>query len=136
VVQAYNKLYEPGNTDNAGIVFLYALDEAHRYDIEWLSKTAERISEMKESDVVPEDCKEFIKTLRDDSSVFCVKLGESLSEGADAWCIVYQLQKQSQLPLSYIPYNGIVPLLLTEPPTKDNFWYAAIQLIPPAYYTK
>ena len=51
VVQAHNALFKsnPKNKDGAGIVFLYALDEAHRYDEEWLAKTANRILEMKET---------------------------------------------------------------------------------------
>jgi hypothetical protein len=134
VVQAFNALYEPGDTDNAGVVFVFALDEAHRYDEAWLAKIAERISEMKNSDgAVPPDCRKFIETLRDDSSYFCVKLGESLNEGADAWCVTYWVKKQSQLPLGYIPHCRIIPFLLTTPPTHNN---VEIKLIPPAYYTK
>jgi hypothetical protein len=133
VVQAHHALYEPGDTDQAGIVLVFALDEAHSYDEAWLAKTAERISEMKNSDTVPPDCKKFIETMRDDRSYFCVKLGESLSEGADAWCATYWVKRQSQLPLGYIPHNRIIPVLLSTLPTPDN---VEIALLPPAYYTK
>jgi hypothetical protein len=134
VVQAYNALYDPKeNTDNAGIVFVFALDDTHRYDEAWLAKTAERISEMKEGGTVPPDCKEFIETLRDDHSYFCVKLGESLSEGADTWCVTYWVKEQSQLPLGYIPHCRIIPFLLSTLPTHNN---VEIELIPPVYYTK
>ncbi|GHT57728.1 hypothetical protein FACS18945_2660 [Bacteroidia bacterium] len=50
VVQAHGSLFKPCKTPGrVGIVFLFALDDAHRYDMEWLAKTANRISEMKES---------------------------------------------------------------------------------------
>jgi hypothetical protein len=134
VVQAHHGLYDPNeNTDHAGIVFVFALDDAHRYDEAWLAKTAERISEMKEGGTVPPDCRKFIETLRDDRSYFCVKLGDSLNEGADAWCATYWLREQKQLPLGYIPHCRIIPFLLSTLPTHNN---VEIELIPPAYYTK
>jgi hypothetical protein len=168
VVQAHRSLFKPGKEGNrAGIVFLFALDDEHRYNQEWLAKTAGRILQMKESvdnqpkniwdtvcgmfdlekkaliahfmeakrlKCIPEDCRKFIGALRNDSSYFCFPLGQSLSDGADAWCATYTLDKQSNLPMSCIPPNRIIPFLLSEPPKKNQF--AAIQLIPPAYYTK
>jgi hypothetical protein len=177
VVQAYWDLFKPGvkDEDPRGIVFLYALDDAHRYNEEWLAKTANRISEMKaisnkplegllgmankmfdmeskmflssfiESQRVktlPEDCRKFILKLRNDRSSFCVKLGETLSEGADAWCATYTLFKSSELPNSRIPYNRIIPFLLSDAPVYTRLAgillnkIANIQLIPPEYYTK
>ena len=49
VVQAHYYLFTPNpdNKDGAGIMFIYALDDAHRNDEEWLAKTASRISDMK-----------------------------------------------------------------------------------------
>jgi hypothetical protein len=51
VVQAHHALYTPQKDDfgAAGIVLVFALDEAHRYDEEWLAKTANCISEMKKN---------------------------------------------------------------------------------------
>ena len=51
VVQAAWNLFKPCTSkknDGGGIVFLFALDDAHRYNEEWLAKTAERISAMKD----------------------------------------------------------------------------------------
>ena len=51
VVQAFWQLFKPltgKKNDGGGIVFLFALDDAHRYDEEWLTKTAGRISELKD----------------------------------------------------------------------------------------
>ena len=175
VVQAHNALFKsnPKNKSSCGIVFLYALDDAHRYDEEWLAKTANRISEMKESvnnqppttmekifklfkwdsgllfsltidtmmekkrvKFLPEDCRDFIRILCLDSGTFFFQLGESLSDGADAWCTTYALLDQSKLPNAQIPHNHIIPFLLTEDPSKYNGATDAAQLIPPAYYTK
>jgi hypothetical protein len=137
VVQAHQMLWEPQKDDYAaGLVFVFALDDAHRFNIEWLRGKAKEIGEMKESASVPADCREFIETLRNEQSEFCFPLGESLNEGADAWCATFmQLDKQSkQLPLGYIPHNRIIPFFLTEKPVYNRS--ADIQLIPPAYYTK
>jgi hypothetical protein len=51
VVQAHNSLYNPNpkNKAGAGIMFVYALDDAHRYDEAWLAKAASRILDMKAS---------------------------------------------------------------------------------------
>ena len=51
VVQAYYGLYKPctgKDKGGGGMVVVFALDDEHRYNEEWLTKTAERISEMKE----------------------------------------------------------------------------------------
>ena len=49
VVQAHSALFVPNpkNKDGAGIMFIYALDDAHRYDEEWLAKAASRILDIK-----------------------------------------------------------------------------------------
>ena len=104
------------------------------------------ILESKKLKCVPEDCREFIKTLRDEHSSFCFQLGNSLSEGADAWCVTYWLDKPSKLPLSQIPYSRIIPLILSGQPKQYKARSAAgtllnagkdvAELVPPAYYTK
>ena len=172
VVQAYWQLFQPitsKKNDGGGIVFLFALDDAHRYDEEWLTKTAGRISEMKDLvknqpedsfekicrffnldnnfiigsilkkkklKVIPEDCRKFIGTLSNDSSTFGLKLCESLSDGADAWCATYSLYDQHKLPFSHIPHNRIIPFLLSDTPAGYGGVNDVAQLIPPAYYTK
>ncbi|MCL2651111.1 MAG: hypothetical protein FWD60_08840, partial [Candidatus Azobacteroides sp.] len=171
VVQAYHALYKPDpkNKNGGGIVFLFALDEAHRYDEEWLTKAAQRIMDMKKSvntnepkgflyslirlfqlqnnffvssylekqrvKIVPEDCRIFMKLLCNDRSSFGLKLGETLSDGADAWCATYSLSDQNKLPMAQIPYNRIIPFLLTEEPKGYGGASDVAQLIPPAYYT-
>jgi len=182
VVQANNALFKP-NKDEIGataMVLLFALDDEHRYNIEWLAKTAERISEIKETvdnhepqgilytiirlltlqdtgfinshieskklDTAPPDCREFIKTLRNYKSSFCFPVGKSISEGADAWCSTLHVPVPSYLPMSVLPYNRIVPILISEPPkqykatsllsTVATLGKNVVEMIPPAYYSK
>jgi len=134
VVQAHYLLFEPGNNERMGVVFVFAMDEKHMYDQEWLRETAEKISAMKESGLVPEDNQKFIKTLRDDQSMFCFKLGASLSGDADAWCATYAWPKQSYLPMSFIPESKVLPFILVDYPEFNSF--AEIEIIPSKYYTK
>lgn len=133
VVQANSALWLPGKEDYLPAVFVFALDSAHMYDVEWLSATAEAVSEMKVSDAVPADCREFIDILRDDQSEFCFPLGASLAAGADAWCVTYKFDKQTILPGNRLPEDGIVPFLLEAQPKKQM----PIQLapIPGKYYS-
>ena len=97
-----------------------------------MTATAEKIMEMKVSPVVPADCQQFIHILRDDQSDFCFPLGTSLAGGADAWCVTYKFDKQTILPGSRLPEDGIVPFLLEAKPKKQ----IPIQLaaIPGKYY--
>jgi len=182
VVQANTALYTPHKDDlgATAMVVLFALDDEHRYNIEWLDKTAKRISEIKDTvdshepqgilytiirllslhdsgfikshyeskklDTAPSDCREFIKTLRDYQSSFCFPLGASISEGADAWCSTRHIPVPSYLPMSVLPYNRIIPLLISEPPkqykatsllsTVATLGKNVVDMIPPAYYSK
>lgn len=132
VVQANSDLWLPGNESFLPAVLVFALDSAHIHNTQWLRETAEKISEMKESDSVPADCKEFMSILRDDQSDFCFPLGVSLSGGAEAWCVTYKFEKQSILPGNRLPEDGIVPFLLEAQPKKQ----IPIQMrpIPGKYY--
>ena len=133
VVQANSALWLPGTEEYLPAVFVFALDSAHIYDVEWLTATAEAVSEMKVNDTVPADCQEFIDILRDDQSEFCFPLGASLAAGADAWCVTYKFDKQTILPGNRLPEDGIVPFLLEAQPKKQM----PVQLspIPGKYYS-
>lgn len=132
IVQANSDLWLPGNNEYYPAVFVFALDGAHIYDVEWLNEVAKKISDMKESTQVPVDCKEFMDILRDDQSEFCFPLAFSLVGNAEAWCVTYKFDKQSILPGNRLPEDGIVPFLLDEKPKKQ----IPIQLrpIPGKYY--
>ena len=132
VVQANNALWLPGTEEYLPAVFVFALDSAHIYDVEWLTATAEAINEMKGSDAVSADCQEFIDILRDDQSEFSFPLGASLAGGAVAWCVTYKFDKQTLLPGNRLPEDGIVPFLLEAQPKKQIPIQFAV--IPGKYY--
>jgi len=133
VVQAHSALWEPGNNERTGIVVVFAEDD-HMRDVEWLTAMADKVSELKDSLDTPKDSRKFIDTLRNSQSYFCFKLGDSINEGANVWCATYTLDKQSYLPLNYIPANRIIPFLLIELSEENQF--AQLEIIPAAYYTK
>lgn len=110
VVQANHDLWLPG-TAYLPAVIVYTSDKVLRYDIEWLTQMAETISQMKSSKEIPEDCKEMMKTLKDEQSIFKFKVGTSITGGADVWCETLNFE-QSDLPNNCLPANGIVPFLL------------------------
>lgn len=134
VVQANHQLYKEGNEDMLPMVLVFALDEEHRFNTDWLIDTADKIADMKESNNVPQDVFAFIKVLRDDQSIFCFKLGSSLSGGADAWCVTYSIPKQKYLPGAVIPSINILPFLIMD--TLKDDYQAKLAIVPSKYYTK
>ena len=113
---------------------MFALDNVHRYDVDWLKSTAKAIADMKKRAIVPADCREFITILRDDNSRFVFKLGAGLSNGAEAWCATHSIDDKGKqtFPNGYLPSEGIVPLLITDPPVQQQF--VGIKLIDAKYY--
>lgn len=134
VVDPPSALCHPGNLERVRVVLVFALDTVYMYNDNWLRETANRISSLKESVIVPDDCRKFIRTLRDTNSTFCVKLSENICGDANAWCATYILPKQSYLPGNYIPASGIIPFLLRKQPREDKV--ALLDIIPSKYYTK
>ena len=137
VVQAYSPLYDPDRTENGGAVLLYALDEVHRFDINWLKATAKRIMELKQSASVPADSLKFIETLRNDTSIFVYKMGAGIGGEAEAWCSTMFSAERNVFPLNYVPLTRILPILITvgEGHPKEDY-SSGIQLIPPKFYIK
>ncbi len=132
VVQADSSFWEPGSRHYYPAVFVFATDKRHCYDLHWLRETVDRIIEMKNFDRVPIDCQELIENIRDDMSEFCFPLGNSLSDGADAWCATYKFAKQSLLPGKCLPSNGVLPFLLEKPPRYNRL--VQFKMIPSIYY--
>jgi hypothetical protein len=124
VVQANSDLWQPGKEDYLPAVLVFALDEAHRYNVKWLKETADRIHQLKNAADIPQDCSRLVASLRDDQSLFCWKVGNSISDGADAWCAVYKFEKQTILPRQCLPSEGIVPFILREGPEENvGVWF-------------
>lgn len=133
IVQANQSLWGPGNNDNLPAVLVFAMDDAHRTNISWLKSTAKAIVDLKESADVPDDCRKLIASLRDDQSIFCWKVGASISGEADAWCVVHSFEKQSDLPRKALPTEGIVPFILKKAPEENiGVWFYDI---PAEYYS-
>ena len=76
VVQANTALWMPGNNDYYPAVFVFALDQKHIHDTEWLKQIAEEINVLQDADQIPGDCRKLIQTLRDDTSEFCFRIGK------------------------------------------------------------
>lgn len=133
VVQANSALWTPGNNQYYPAVFVFALDQKHTHDIEWLKQIAEEINALQDADQIPEDCRKLIQTLRDDTSEFCFRIGKSVCGDANAWCVTYKFDKQSALPRKALPSDGIVPFLLKSAPVENQF--IDFKLIPTSFYT-
>lgn len=132
VVQANMNLWEPGDGDNMPAVFVASDDPAYACDIPFLTKMAENVMELKNSNAVPADCKEFISKLRDDQSIFTFPLGNSVTGGVSVWCFTDKISKQSKLPNNCLGTNRIVPYLLLDPFKKQKL--TSIKLIDGAFY--
>lgn len=132
VVQANTALWLPGNNEGYPAVFVFALDEKHIRNSEWLKETAEMIYELQEADRLPDDCCKLIETLRDESSAFCFRIGRSVCGDADAWCATYEFDKQTDLPCKALPSDRIVPFLLKSAPVENQF--VDFKLIPSEFY--
>ena len=131
VVQAHFGLWKPDDYGNMGVVYVFSPGTARTYDTEWLKEIAGKISEMKKSTSVPDDCQEFIGRLQDDTSQFCMKLGTSLVGDVETWCATEIIDNQSLLPHKCLPYDRIVPLLLLEPPRQPSI--ASFKWLPAKY---
>lgn len=131
VVQAHQALWSQGDATNVGIVFVFSSDERYMHDIEWLSQTAHNIMSIKNSQDVPKDVKELVKSLRNEQSYFCLPLADSLSNGVQAWCATYTIENQSLLLNNVLPGDRIVPFILKEKPKNNQF--IDIKLIPSKY---
>ena len=132
VVQANTALWMPGNNDYYPAVFVFALDQKHIHDTEWLKQIAEEINVLQDADQIPGDCRKLIQTLRDDTSEFCFRIGKSVCGDANAWCATYKFDKQTALPRKALPSDGIVPFLLKSAPVENQF--VDFKLIPTEFY--
>lgn len=132
VVQANSDLWMPGNNDYYPAVFVFALDEKHIRNSEWLVDLAGKIYDLQDADSLPGDCRKLIKTLRDDTSEFCFRIGRSICGDADAWCATYKFDKQTDLPRKALPSDRIVPFLLKSAPVENQF--VDFKMIPAEFY--
>ena len=135
VVQANSYLFEPGqDIFSVAAVFVFALDEAHIYNIEWLRETADKIAEMKKEGSAFGDMADLLSSLKDDTSHFCLKIGKSVAGDADAWCAVYTFKDTKVLPMTFLPRIKIVPFFLKEHPQTNPHTDVKFAVISGKYY--
>ncbi|MGL5438958.1 MAG: hypothetical protein ACRDA4_01040 [Filifactoraceae bacterium] len=132
VVQANNELWDPGQGTMMPAVFVFSLDSSKIHDTEWLKKIATQIMDLKNGAIVPSDSKNLINALRDDQSIFCFKVGKSITGNIEAWCCTKSIEKQADLPNGCLSSDKIVPFML-HGEIKENYSPNLIQ-IPGKYY--
>lgn len=100
--------------DSHYIIGIYALDEKHIRNIEWLQKMSAALRNMYEGkQTVASGCEKIMDMISDESNWSELKLPESLAEGADT-CVRRLVVEDKDLPKGYLPTNGIVPHLYWE----------------------
>ena len=104
---------------------IYALDEMHMYDVEWLQRVMKNLRNMCEGrqPVAPE-CEAVVDLAKNEDSWSTVTLDGELVEGAKV-----EVQKlvlyYKDLPKGYLPSDGIVP---------HFYWEGTIRRIPAELY--
>lgn len=93
---------------------VYALDESHIRNVEWLQKVAEALRLMSEGKrhIAP-GCEDIMDMISDESNWSQLKLPENMADGADT-CVCRLVVKDKELPKGYLPSNGIIPHLYWE----------------------
>lgn len=95
--------------DTHQIIGVYALDEKHIRNVEWLQKVTEALKMMKEGkQPVARGCEKIMDMISDESNWNELKLPDSLAEGADT-CVRRLVVEDKELPKGYLPTDGIVP---------------------------
>ncbi|MEY8685158.1 hypothetical protein AB9N12_03115 [Bacteroides sp. AN502(2024)] len=111
VIDAPDEAWKGGRheDDMHEIIGVFALDEKHIHNIEWLQKVAEALKNMNEGKhPVVSGCEEIMDMIFDESDWRELKLPDSLAEGADAR-VRRLIVADKELPKGYLPTNGIVP---------------------------
>lgn len=100
---------EKHESDIYQIIGVYALDEKHVRNIEWIQKVMSILKPMHEGKKpVAPGCEKIMDMIPDESNWDTIKLPDSLSEGADAY-VRRLVVEDKELPKGYLPSNGIVP---------------------------
>lgn len=95
--------------DTHQIIGVYALDEKHIRNTEWVQTVMSALRNMHEGkQPVAPGCEKIMKMIPDESNWDVIKLPDSLSDGADAY-VRRLVVEDKELPNGYLPTNGIVP---------------------------
>lgn len=91
------------------IIGVYALDDKHIHNVDWLQKVAETLRLMSEGkQPVDPGCEKIMDMISDESDWSELKLPATLADGADA-CVRRLVVYDKELPKGYLPSNAIVP---------------------------
>ena len=116
VIDAPSEAWKGGKHeyDTQQIIGVYALDDKHIRNVEWLQKVTAALRDMYEGKqpVVP-GCEKIMDMISDESDWNNFKLPDSLAEGADT-CVCRLVVEDKELPKGYLPTDGIVPHLYWE----------------------
>lgn len=111
VIDAPTEAWKGGRheDDTHQVIGVYALDEKHIRNAEWLQKVTEALKMMKEGkQPVAPGCEKIMDMISDESNWNELKLPDSLAEGADT-CVRRLVVEDKELPKGYLPTDGIVP---------------------------
>jgi len=130
-------LAPPTNGDGSYyFITIYAMDEAHARNEEWLQRVVTALKEMRDRKRdTPEDCREVVDMMRnkdDESDWRSGWLGQSIAEGAKAY-YRRSVIEQKYLPQGFLPDNGILPVVCTYIPEKESHCPISSN-IPPAFF--
>lgn len=131
IVQANNCLFKAdytGNNFNVPAVVVFAMDEKHRTDAEFLKQIAAKLCDYKDvagdqrsaSPNIPDDCRDIIRNLFDVMSQFCLPVPESLAGNADVWCATCLISDAKYIPYKRAPKDKLLPFIVKTPPNKKQ----------------
>lgn len=130
IVQA-NEVLWSSKGENGFAVFLYTTDPTYQCDKDWLRAVTEKLTTARDSANVPADCKELVAKLRDpDSSIYDVRVPNSLTNGVEVFCTVMFVMTGDLLN-KRLPPDGILPKLLVKENNNKNIF----KDIPIKYYS-
>ena len=101
------------------MVVVFTLDEQYQYDTAYLTEMAQKISASKQESL-NEDMKILKDKLLNTRSVFCNKVGQSISGDVEVWCCTYFIKDTKLLPKMFIPNDKILPFLVLEELKEGN----------------
>jgi hypothetical protein len=110
VVQADNRLFEPGAADvSCAAVLIFSPDKSKAFDVDFLAGIARRLNDLKNAKNVPADALDLVERLRSESGLFVREVPESLTGGVKVIAWVETLDQKTDLPGGVIPENRVLP---------------------------
>lgn len=113
--------------DHHYCVAIYAIDDKHIHNVEWLKGLMKTLGEMRDGKrPAPGELQGLMAMFGDESNWDQKRLPSSIAGGAEVWHQRLGLDA-SKLPKGYLPTDGIVP---------HFYWEGTISQIPAQFYSK